>query len=238
MKIIAHRGASGYAPENTILAMKKAVEMGAKAVEFDVQITKDGKVIVFHDGKLGRTVKGKGEIREKTYEELESLDAGEGEKIPLLKEVLEILPKGVTINIELKKEKADKNYDVKKVIQVIKEVKKEEDVTLSSFYHELLEDSVKYGAFPIGLLYEKPFLKKDYEKLKAYFRKLENKQVKIQSINIYSRDVSKSTVAFIHSLGYECHVYTVNKVKKAKRYKAMGVDAIFSNYPDIMNDKR
>ncbi|MGL4971324.1 MAG: glycerophosphodiester phosphodiesterase family protein, partial [Cetobacterium sp.] len=111
MYILAHRGASGTAPENTIAAFKKAIIDGCDGFEFDVQQTKDGKLVVFHDWTLERTSNGKGYVREHTLDELKELDAGswfgeefKGEKIPTLEETLDLIPDNMLINIELKEE--------------------------------------------------------------------------------------------------------------------------------------
>ena len=105
----AHRGASGYAPENTIPAFKLAAEMGADGVELDVQFTKDGQIVVCHDETIDRTSNGAGWVKDKTFDELRSLNfdngnkAYEGAQIPTMQEVFECLrPTDLTINIELK----------------------------------------------------------------------------------------------------------------------------------------
>ena len=94
-RVIAHRGFSAIAPENTLVAIEKAIELGADMVEFDVTVTADGEVVVIHDETLGRTTDGRGKVMEKTLEELQRLDAGSwfapefaGESIPTLEQVL------------------------------------------------------------------------------------------------------------------------------------------------------
>ncbi len=102
MKIIGHRGASGYKPENTLASFKEAVSLGVDMVECDVYALKTGEVVVFHDDRLERTTNGKGALQDMAFDDLRKLDAGNGEKIPLLSEVLDTLNKKVAINIELK----------------------------------------------------------------------------------------------------------------------------------------
>jgi len=104
--IWAHRGASGYAPENTLLAFKKAIELGANGIELDVQMTKDGELVVCHDETIDRTSNGSGWIKDMTLAELKSLDFSCGQKdfagvtIPTMREVFELLaPTGFIINI-------------------------------------------------------------------------------------------------------------------------------------------
>jgi hypothetical protein len=108
--IIAHRGASAYAPENTLAAFKKAIDLGADGIELDVHLSKDGEVVVIHDRTIDRTSNGKGQVAEMSLKELKALDFGswfsdeyQKESIPLLREVLELLKDwNGLLNIELK----------------------------------------------------------------------------------------------------------------------------------------
>src|SRR3954452_5816424 len=107
--IIAHRGASGYAPENTIAAFDKALEIKTDYIEIDVQRSKDGKLVIIHDHKVDRTTNGTGYVRDLTYEQLKRLDAGSwngpqfsGEKIPSFEEILDRYHGKIGILIELK----------------------------------------------------------------------------------------------------------------------------------------
>lgn len=109
MYIIAHRGASGYAPENTIAAFDLAVKMNADMIELDVQLTKDRQIVVIHDDRVDRTTNGSGFVKDFTLEELQKLDAGswygpafQGERIPTLEAVLKRYHKKIGLLIELK----------------------------------------------------------------------------------------------------------------------------------------
>lgn len=103
--IVGHRGAAGLAPENTLKAFKKGFENGADAVECDIHLSQDQKLVVIHDATLDGTTTGTGWIKDYTYSELKKLDAGEGEKIPLLEEVIELtLQHNKTLIIEIKGE--------------------------------------------------------------------------------------------------------------------------------------
>jgi glycerophosphoryl diester phosphodiesterase len=111
--IIAHRGDSSLCPENTMAAFRKAVEVGSDGIETDVHLTKDGKVVISHDGYLGRVCNGKGNISDYTYDELKKFDAGswfsedfKGERLPLLEELLDLLKdKDMILNIEIKEDR-------------------------------------------------------------------------------------------------------------------------------------
>ena len=107
--ICAHRGAMESHPENTLAAFKEAIRLGAHMIEFDVQMTKDSQLVIMHDASVDRTTNGTGFVRELTLEEIKTLDAGSwksekyiGEKIPTLKETLEIMPNNIWLNIHLK----------------------------------------------------------------------------------------------------------------------------------------
>ncbi|HOS41511.1 MAG TPA: glycerophosphodiester phosphodiesterase family protein, partial [Spirochaetota bacterium] len=100
--VIGHRGACGYEPENTLRSFEKAIALGAHMVELDVHRCRTGELVVIHDNRLERTTNGSGYVAEKTLDELRALDAGGGERIPLLREVVERVGVRAAINIELK----------------------------------------------------------------------------------------------------------------------------------------
>ncbi len=113
--LCAHRGAMGTHPENTLAAFRAAVDAGAHMIEFDVQLTKDNKMVVIHDGTVDRTTDGTGKVSELTFDEIRNLDAGSwkspefaGEKIPTLDETLSVMPYNIWLNVHINGEK-DKN---------------------------------------------------------------------------------------------------------------------------------
>jgi glycerophosphoryl diester phosphodiesterase len=107
--ICAHRGANKTHPENTLTAFKEAIRLGANMIEFDVQLTKDNKLIIMHDETVDRTTNGSGKVSQLTFEDIRKLDAGSwksdkfaGEKVPTLQEVLQMMPKNIWLNVHLK----------------------------------------------------------------------------------------------------------------------------------------
>ncbi len=100
--VLGHRGYSAKYPENTLLAFRKAIEAGADGIELDVWLTKDGEVVVIHDGTVDRTSNGSGKVKDMTLEELKALDFGGGERIPTLEEVFEAVPEDAIVNVEIK----------------------------------------------------------------------------------------------------------------------------------------
>ncbi|MEK6570557.1 MAG: glycerophosphodiester phosphodiesterase family protein [Bacteroidota bacterium] len=132
--VVAHRGCSGRAPENTVAAFEMALEFGADMIECDVRLTKDDEVVVFHDRTLNRTTDGGGPVEERTLEDLKKLDAGSwfsrrfsGERIPTLNEVLCLLEGRAFLNIELKADSRKRRSHVlleERVLQAVKSTKR------------------------------------------------------------------------------------------------------------------
>ena len=220
---IGHRGAMGYAPENTLKSFKKALELNVDAVELDIYVCKSGELVVIHDDKVNRTTNGKGYVVEKTFEELSTLDAGEGEKIPKLSEVLDLIDRKVKVNIELKGVKTAK--PVHELIE--KYVKNKgweyDDFLISSFNHyELkkfrkLNPKIKIGALisgiPIGF---------------SKFAKMLN----VDSVNLCFEFINQEFVDDAHNRNLKVYVWTVNDSDHIESMKTFGVDGIFSNFPD------
>ncbi|MFA6364979.1 MAG: glycerophosphodiester phosphodiesterase family protein [Candidatus Paceibacterota bacterium] len=220
---IGHRGAMGYAPENTLLSFKKALELRVDAVELDVYVCKTGELVVIHDDKVDRTTDGQGYVIEKSLEELKKLNAGQGEQIPLLTEVLDLVNRKAKVNIELKGPGTASS-----VFELIEEyVKKKNweysDFLVSSFNHyELkkfneLNSNIKIGAIitgiPIGF---------------AEFAQ----KVNADSVNLCIEFISKEFVEDAHKKGLNVFVWTVNDRDDIEKMKQLGVDGIFSNFPD------
>lgn len=131
VEVIGHRGARGFAPENTIAGFQRACKLGCKAVELDVHLTSDGQLAVIHDSLIDRTTDGRGAVLSFTMEELKDFDAGQGEKIPSLREVFEIFKdESLEFQIELKGP-----YTEEAAPELTKEFGMVERVTFTSFYH-------------------------------------------------------------------------------------------------------
>jgi glycerophosphoryl diester phosphodiesterase len=223
MLIIGHRGASGTAPENTPASFEKAIRMGVEMIELDVHWCASGELVVIHDEKIDRTTSGKGFVSDKTLHELQQVDAGDGEKIPALHEVLNLVNRRVRINIELKGSgvaapTADLLHYYKK-----NRSWQTEDFYISSFDHQQLMQFRELDRFTkIGILY-----KRHPHGFVALAKAL-----KATSVNIPMRMASPELVNEIHSHGLEVWVYTVNSSRFLKRLQEMNVEALFTNYPD------
>jgi glycerophosphoryl diester phosphodiesterase len=221
MKIFAHRGVSGHYPENTLLAIQAAVDCGAYGIEIDV-FAVDGELIVIHDRQLKRTTKTIGNIEDYTLAQLQQLDAGKGQRIPTLWQVLQLINNRCVLNIELK------GHDTADLLlQQLKRAHQElgTDLTkllVSSFHHPLLQQiQQQQPALAIGAL--TACIPLDYcdfaTKLGAV------------SVHCDRAFIDEKMVQDAHQRGLEIFVYTVNDQREALRLKALGVDGIFCNYP-------
>jgi glycerophosphoryl diester phosphodiesterase len=219
---IAHRGASGYEPENTLRSFKRAIELKADMIELDTYLTKDNQVVIIHDETVNRTTNGKGKVKNLTLKELKQLDAGKGEKIPTLEEVFDLVNKKVQINIELKGKGTAK--PVSNLIE--KYVKKgwtNKHFLVSSFdFNELKVFYSVNKKVRLGVLFERsPDL---------YLKR--TKQVNAYSINPGLKHATKKFVDKAHQKDLKVYVWTVNSKKKIQRLKLLAVDGVFTNFLD------
>lgn len=235
-QIIAHRGASAYAPENTMAAFEKALSLGCRFVEFDVMCNAEGEPFIFHDDKLKRTSNGRGIFSEASSTYIESLDAGKwfsrkfkGEKIPHLKEVIQWLSfSDVQANIEIKPcGNTVQQTSIATLSHLNRYWPQNKPLPLiSSFEWEALTLCHSISPeMPLGLLVEQWDDK--------YFDKA--KQIKAFSIHIDRRHLKAELAAAIKEQGFKLFVYTVNRKRQARKLFAWGVDAVFSDYPDLLS---
>ena len=237
MKIISHRGASAYAPENTLKAFRLAVEMGSRDFEFDVHLTKDGELVVHHDYALDKTAGKHVRIADHTYEELKKFNVAwhyradrRHQHVPLLADVIDVIaPHADWLNFEVKNDGNVYPGIEKKLLDFIKRrAGLLEKSVLSSFDHGTLKrlrelsQTVKLGYLGHGL---RAML------LVPAFRRA--RAVGAVNFHIALRIAFKLNVSRIKKAGFNVCVYTVNTKKDAKRMQAIGVDGIFSNHPDI-----
>ena len=230
--ILAHRGASGYAPENTMEAFRLAVEMGADGIELDIHLTSDGQVVVCHDEKIDRTSNGQGEITSYTLEELRSMDFGyhfynkerRGIKIPTLDEVFELVaPTNMIVNVEIK----SSDPDIIPVCHVlVKRYGMQNRIIYSSFDHFQIERMKKYDpATFIAPLYSFNMLNPWNYCLDIGAGASHPKHTQIRKMENY--------VTECHQRGIRVHTWTANTEEDIQFLLDAGVDAIITNYPDV-----
>ena len=237
MKIIAHRGASGYAPENTISAFELALKMGSKAFEFDVHMTRDKKLVVHHDYDLKRTAGNPARISGLDYAALKNINVGNKfgfpvERVPLLEEVVRLIsPKADWINFEIKN---DLN-----VYPGLEEALLGFIRAQSGLSAKALISSFDYGTLKRLRALDKEiklgYLGERLRNLLLLPAILRAKAVGAVNFHIPLRLAFRLNVALIRKAGLNVGVYTVNKKSDALRMQKIGVDGIFSNYPDILH---
>jgi glycerophosphoryl diester phosphodiesterase len=230
---IAHRGFSGAAPENTMTAFKKAIDLGVDMIELDVHLSKDGQVVVIHDDTLNRTTNGKGKVASYTLNELKQLDAGSWfesqfsrEWIPTLKEVLELSRGRTLVNVELKKGDLGQYTIMDLADRSLNEVKKmgmEEQVIFSSFDPSPLGGiKERNPRIQVTFLYNKPWTSlQEVIGDRPFFILTCRKSVLTQA------HISKA-----HQEGIKVNVYTLNMEEEIEQFLHWGIDGIITDYPD------
>lgn len=232
IKIFAHRGFSGKYPENTLLAFQKAIEVQADGIELDVQLTKDGEIVIIHDESIDRTTNGKGLVVDYTYDQLKEFDASyiyTGKfgfnKIPTLREYFNLI-KGTNIitNIELKTGIFEYVGIEEKVFNLIKEFKLEDRVIISSFNHySVLRMKALAPNIKCGFLTETWILNP-------------GKYTKDNCIECYHPHFAILTPDIVKSLktfGIEINTWTVNKEDEIRDLISKKVDILIGNFPDL-----
>ncbi|WLD93604.1 glycerophosphodiester phosphodiesterase family protein [Alkalihalobacillus sp. AL-G] len=237
---VAHRGASGYAPENTIAAFDKAVEMKADYIEIDVQRSKDGQLVVIHDTTVDRTTNGTGSVKDLTFEQIRSLDAGSwmgeefaGEEIPTFAEVLERYHGKIGILIELKAPQLYPGIE-ETVAMMLKERNldkpQNEKIIIQSFNFESMEKINSLLPYvPIGVLTSSSADTTD-QALKEFASYAEY-------FNPSYRIVTEELVDKVHSLDMGISSWTVRSQETADFLLDMNVDAIITDYPDYVDPR-
>ena len=216
MIIFGHRGAPGYPRrgENTIGSFKRALALAATGLEFDVRRCGDGQLVVIHDETVDRTTNGKGYVRSLSYEELRQFDAGFGEPIPLLSDVLDQFGSQCLLNVELKD--ADIASDVRSLVL---ERRLERQVIVSSFDWDELRPLTP--EIPIGLLSSK------LEKLLTAA-----KELGASAIHPRQDMVTPALVNAAHEAKLRVHAWTVNDPARIRRLRELGVDGVFTDFPE------
>lgn len=233
VEIIAHRGASAVCPENTMSAFERSLELGATGIETDVQMTSDGRLVLIHDETLSRTGGAEGWVKDTTYDQLRTRDAGSwfhadfaGERIPSLEELFKLVQgKGTLLNLELKNGIVSYKGMEEKVIQAIRDWNLEQQVVLSSFNHASLVRCKRLAPeICTALLYmEKLYRPYDYAaKLEA------------SGLHPYKLAVTQQDVAAALAHGIITYPFTVNDPAEMQAMIDMGVQGIITDAPDVL----
>ncbi|WP_416435200.1 glycerophosphodiester phosphodiesterase [Priestia megaterium] len=237
---VAHRGASAYAPENTIAAFDKAVEMKADYIEIDVQRSKDGKLVVIHDTTVDRTTDGSGKVGNLTFKELRNLDAGSwkgeqfaGAQIPTFDEILDRYHGKIGILIELKAPELypgiEENIAGKLKEQNLDKPQNEKIIVQSFNHNSMKKMNELLPKVPIGVLTSSS---------------ADTTEQALQEFSIYADYfnpsygiVTPDLVNQVHSLGMKIGSWTVRSQEAANFLLNVGVDAIITDYPDYVDPR-
>lgn len=239
--IIAHRGASAYAPENTLSAFKKAIDMGSLIIETDIHQTNDSMLVLMHDLTLDRTTTGKGLIKDISSNEFKQLYIEHQnfiimENPPTLEEAIQLINGRCKLLIELKKGNSYYPNIEKHIVDLIKKHNAQSWIsTIHSFEKEALMNIAKRDSninlqklivFKLPLVsfnFDKHFSKDDYNNW--------------QGVNVHYRFCSKRLIKKLHKLNKTVYVWTVNSPRKARKFARLGVDGIITDRPDILELK-
>lgn len=220
---IAHRGAKGYATENTLFAFQKAIDLGCDAIELDVHLSLDGEIIVIHDEKIDRTTNGTGFVKQLSIKKLNTFLIENEHKIPTLKEVFDLVDKKCIINIELK------SFDtIEKVVALIEDYIAHKnwqyaDFLVSSFDWTALQNlRFLNEQIPIGILIDNNL------DLAFAFAKF----LKAEVLLTYFHLLNKENIKKIQEKGIKVIAWTVNEKEDIERIKKLNIDGIISDFPE------
>jgi len=220
IEVTGHRGAAGLEPENTLRSIRKAIDLGVDSVEIDVRVTRDGYLVVIHDETVDRTTNGHGYVKDLTFNEIRRLDAGKGEKIPTLEEVLNLTKGKVVLQIELKAREA-----TEPTVHLIERNNAERDVIIISFMHDLLRrvhdlnSALRTGAifFDVqGDICQRAI------------------DVHSEAIHVYYRNVNSELIENAHKRRLRVSVWSPDEIEDMREMINLGVDEICTNRPDIL----
>jgi glycerophosphoryl diester phosphodiesterase len=230
--IVAHRGSSGTAPENTLSAFREALSAGANMIEADIQVTSDSEIVVFHDKGLSRTTNGVGFTRNQNLSDIKSLDAGSwfdkkysGERVPLLTEVLDLIQNKAYLNLEIKNVNNNHYLDnLKKILSILNDYNYLDKVLISSFYY----DSIN-------------FIKKAYPEVATAAIKIPKdnrlpseiaREIRcdafVCSISEINNDIAIDAIENNIYLG----VYSIDNKEDLMKALQLKIKAIVTNYPE------
>lgn len=241
-QIIAHRGASREAPENTMSAFELAVEQGAHAIEMDIHISKDRELVVCHDPTVNRTTNGTGRISQMTWRQLKQLDAGswfsprfQGEPLPMLEQVVEQLPQQLWFNLEIKMRS---EYQQLGLTEKLADFLSQHDLwgrtVISSFDMQAILDLKRLDPrLMTALLFEKGWLRRQ-----KVSRMLTSDDAFDQLYSIHPRHnhMKMNEAEFCKKQGLRLYPWTVNSSVQMKKWIERGASGIITDRPKLLKE--
>jgi len=215
---VGHRGAAGHAPENTLAAIRKGIALGVDFVEFDIQRSRDGRLVLLHDERVNRTTDGAGRVSSLTWEELQLLDAGDGERIPSLEAALEAASGRVGVMIEAKTPGTGPA-----IYRAVQAAAFSGPVVYASFLHEEILEIRRIDplARTLALMGRVP-------PSDAAFAH----EAKATLVGLAHDSATGELIDALHNAGLEVWLYTVNEPRHIIRTISIGADGVISNYPE------
>jgi glycerophosphoryl diester phosphodiesterase len=227
MLVIAHRGASGHRPENTLPAYELAIEMHADMIEIDLHRTRDGEIVVAH----GADLEGLGEIAEATASEVRALDAGGGAQVPMLDEVLDGFANRIPFNLEIKWGRAGDYQGLEaQTLAALRARQLGPDILFSSFRPSVLRrlrEQDPEARLALLVSPQDPSYSVEGALAKAT-------ELGCEALNPHWSQLNASMVPSAHAAGLAVNVYTVNEINEMRRMLDLGVDGVFTNFPDLL----
>ncbi len=217
---IAHRGASAYEPENTLRAIKRALEYAVDMVEVDVRETGDGQIVVIHDETVERTTNGRGYVHQMSFSDLRKLDAGKGERIPTLQEVIDLVKGRVGLVVELKDPSV-----TDKVAGILAENNFTDQTLVTSFIHSAVKRIKELNPqIKTGVIFRSAPVKPSQLALDA----------NADALFPHYTYVTTRMIEDAHSSHLRVNIWTVDTREEIENYVKMGVDGVVTNKPDLL----
>ena len=220
VNVTGHRGAAGLEPENTLRSFQHALDLGVDAIELDVHLTKDQKLVVIHDATVDRTTDGSGAVSDLTLREIQQLDAGLGEHVPTLQDVIDVVARRAILQIELKGLGVEQSVAHTIAVNCLLD-----HVTVTSFRHHMvktmkrLNPQISTGILFLGLPIDAPRLAHDAQ---------------ADAVHPHVKYIDAQLVECCHRQGLAVRVWNTDDPPEMQDMIALGVDAIGSNRPDLL----
>lgn len=219
---ISHRGASAYEPENTLRAIKRALEYTVDMVEVDARETRDGQIVVIHDETLQRTTNGRGYVHQTSFSQLRRLDAGKGERVPTLQGVIDLVKCRVGLVVELKDPRT-----ADKVAEILAKNNFVDQTIVTSFIHSAVKTVKEVNPqIKTGVIFRSAPIKPSQLALDA----------NANALFPYHKYVTTRMIDDAHSNYLTVNVWTVDTREEIEHYAEIGVDGVVTNRPDLLKD--
>ncbi len=218
--VTGHRGAAALEPENTLRGIRRAIELGVDQIEIDVHLTRDGRLVVIHDETVDRTTNGSGRVRDLSLEEIRALDAGKGEKIPTLEEVIRLVKGKVILQVELKGRGVEE-----KTVETVERMGIVDEVVFTSFRHPAIKTAKELNPdIEAGVLF--------------YCLPIDPCRLALdagaEAIHPNVSFVNEEMVLKAHELGLKVRAWNSDEEQEMKRLIETGIDGLGSNRPDLL----